>query len=714
MPTGTCLGYIARWVGQGCLLVRVVFQSFHKPASVTTICSDIDPTIEGFTVSTADTELARQMNELGLPISFSTNKERRTVTTKEKRKGPRPKSVSGCKHATEGLAEVSRVSEGESVVPPIVCQDSASTSLYSIETNGRSDSSHCCFAEDGNKQQLVSGEGHCLEQVSKEVIGLITEYCMDHADRPDSIVSKKSAEVVVHPIVLDAEEFPGNALQFTSTGLDPKVVDKSQVKVEDLEGSITADYNAKSEKVHFDYTSEQTWIIDPVEPSQSSDRLDSNCQDECDGYKCCSDLEDWMAVWDAFYMRNYFYNVRTTESTWYPPPGMEYLAFVDSAAKSNEMIVDAAEDNMGLESACDGIKITSACGSEDNTDLFQEVKDNDNLSGQPPQTISLGMEHATGNLMSCHALPKTSDGCEHLDELEGKTDCFETWKICNEDSYQVHFHSSSDIQNGIESLPDIVNRLNPSGSEEVWRSDVHLEFMNLKTDELCDFECLDRPKEDITSTETKKLSNDAVLQVLDAESLTAAFTEECCGETWRNDIQLTCMASTVDDVDSHRDLNAINKKKKVRRRSQGKILSCDNEGLALQGVLEGNGVDIGKYWRQRYLLFSRFDEGVKMDEEGWFSITPEAIARHHASRCSNGTVIDCFTGVGGNAIQFAMRSNHVIAIDIDPQKIDYAQHNAAIYGVDEKIDFIKGDFFQVASKLKVVILPHYHLLPVCS
>lgn len=43
-----------------------------------------------------------------------------------------------------------------------------------------------------------------------------------------------------------------------------------------------------------------------------------------------------------------------------------------------------------------------------------------------------------------------------------------------------------------------------------------------------------------------------------------------------------------------------------------------------------------------------------MDEEGWFSVTPESIAEHHALRmCSGGLIIDGFTGVGGNAIQFA-------------------------------------------------------------
>ncbi len=37
-----------------------------------------------------------------------------------------------------------------------------------------------------------------------------------------------------------------------------------------------------------------------------------------------------------------------------------------------------------------------------------------------------------------------------------------------------------------------------------------------------------------------------------------------------------------------------------------------------------------KYWLQRYSLWARYDEGVAMDEEGWFSATPEAIALHHA------------------------------------------------------------------------------------
>ena len=41
----------------------------------------------------------------------------------------------------------------------------------------------------------------------------------------------------------------------------------------------------------------------------------------------------------------------------------------------------------------------------------------------------------------------------------------------------------------------------------------------------------------------------------------------------------------------------------------------------------------------------------------------------------------------------------VIGIDIDPVKISYAKHNAAIYGVADRIDFICGDYFELISKM---------------
>lgn len=114
--------------------------------------------------------------------------------------------------------------------------------------------------------------------------------------------------------------------------------------------------------------------------------------------------------------------------------------------------------------------------------------------------------------------------------------------------------------------------------------------------------------------------------------------------------------------------------------------------------------DIAKYWYQRYRLFSLFDDGIKMDKEGWFSVTPERIAQHIAERCRCDLIIDAFCGVGGNAIQFAFTCERVIAIDIDPVKIACARHNAEIYGVHDRIEFIVGDFMQLAPTLNAEVV----------
>ena len=109
---------------------------------------------------------------------------------------------------------------------------------------------------------------------------------------------------------------------------------------------------------------------------------------------------------------------------------------------------------------------------------------------------------------------------------------------------------------------------------------------------------------------------------------------------------------------------------------------------------------MSKYWAQRYRLFSRYDEGVRLDPESWYSVTPEKIAEHIAERCRCDLIVDGFCGVGGNAIQFAFSCERVIAIDIDPAKIELARHNARVYGVEDRIEFIVGNFFQVLPTLK--------------
>ncbi|GBL93092.1 Trimethylguanosine synthase [Araneus ventricosus] len=104
------------------------------------------------------------------------------------------------------------------------------------------------------------------------------------------------------------------------------------------------------------------------------------------------------------------------------------------------------------------------------------------------------------------------------------------------------------------------------------------------------------------------------------------------------------------------------------------------------------------------LPISVSDNLIDSMEESWFSVTPEQIAYHIAERCACDIIVDAFCGAGGNAIQFAFTCNHVIAIDIDPKKIELAKNNARVYGVEKHIDFIIGDFFSIAPQLKADVV----------
>lgn len=115
---------------------------------------------------------------------------------------------------------------------------------------------------------------------------------------------------------------------------------------------------------------------------------------------------------------------------------------------------------------------------------------------------------------------------------------------------------------------------------------------------------------------------------------------------------------------------------------------------------------LAKYHSQKYRLFFRFDEGITLDAESWYSVTPEAIARHIADRCAvlhPAIIVDACCGAGGNAIQFALACPFalVIAVDISPEKIQLARNNSKVYEVEDKIQFIVADFMQIATQCRI-------------
>ena len=107
-----------------------------------------------------------------------------------------------------------------------------------------------------------------------------------------------------------------------------------------------------------------------------------------------------------------------------------------------------------------------------------------------------------------------------------------------------------------------------------------------------------------------------------------------------------------------------------------------------------------KFWLQRYYYFSKFDQGIQMDKESWYSVTPEEIAKYTAKLIEGKTIIDGFCGCGGNVIQFSKYCSKVYAIDICPNKLDLCKNNCDVYHCKNNIEFIQSDFLKMKNKIK--------------
>ncbi|ODV61713.1 RNA methyltransferase ASCRUDRAFT_75686 [Ascoidea rubescens DSM 1968] len=129
-----------------------------------------------------------------------------------------------------------------------------------------------------------------------------------------------------------------------------------------------------------------------------------------------------------------------------------------------------------------------------------------------------------------------------------------------------------------------------------------------------------------------------------------------------------------------------------------------------------------KYWKQRYSIFSKFNDNIRLTSELWYSVTPEAIADYIASYIKQNytfttntaspqktSILDVFAGGGGNSIQFAYHFDKVIAIDINFANLYCLKQNSKVYQINEKIETIQKDWSQINDAYLLSLKKDYNI-----
>ncbi|KGN55196.1 uncharacterized protein LOC101215034 isoform X2 [Cucumis sativus] len=635
--------------------------------SVEKICS----TISGISLLPEDIELTEQMNALGLPLSFHTNKEKRIGITMVKRKA-------NVKHSRiqQGFldkeVEFPKASSREEIVANSTFNDDATGSLCSYSMVNQSETSdrdvvldtneiHVIF--DGDISRNSSGviSGAVEEQFCDVMCDIVLNNGGDHELSSDDAVLGDHTKVRLSSIGFDK----GYSPRLRTTGLD--VGHGKQEEVEppmESEGSSTTFQDTEVQKSDTD-----SGIVLPEVAEPCFLRMEPDCNENDQVVGCIHESGDWMVYWDSFYMRNYFYNIKSHESTWNPPLGLEHFASSDANFTPNESTAEVCEMDV-----LEDVKSEDICRVLGDTECMNLL--GDSVHCQPPDALLEGSSSLIEGIESS-AFIDTSINCSKDEPQEWLMSCRNTRENIG-CSCEGHAKQScgENCTNGSQFIAA------NGASEQMMFS--HHKPSNMHSPEI---DCITIDDDEGTAG----LTTSSVSHMLQQ-------ADHIDGDMHFANGPIICTLGTV------QNLSVRNRKRKMKRTRRRGQLSDRNEGFRSFAITEEYPTSITKYWCQRYQLFSRFDDGIKMDKEGWFSVTPEPIARHHASRCGSNMIIDGFTGVGGNAIQFSQRAKHVIAIDIDPTKIRYAQHNAAIYGVEDQIDFLKGDFFRLAPHLKADVI----------
>lgn len=108
------------------------------------------------------------------------------------------------------------------------------------------------------------------------------------------------------------------------------------------------------------------------------------------------------------------------------------------------------------------------------------------------------------------------------------------------------------------------------------------------------------------------------------------------------------------------------------------------------------GPSMQKYWDR----LSPQEKQMQLDKEALYSLVIQPAALRTAALTPGDHVIDLFCGAGGSAIGFARSGKRVTAIELNPERLEMARHNAKLFGVQDHIEFINDDSVKLFPSLR--------------
>lgn len=136
----------------------------------------------------------------------------------------------------------------------------------------------------------------------------------------------------------------------------------------------------------------------------------------------------------------------------------------------------------------------------------------------------------------------------------------------------------------------------------------------------------------------------------------------------------------------------------------GQALQVDVRPALDRKTVRAARTDEARRHRDTSIGFTR--PRTRTDDEGRWSLTPESLAltigrQACATIGEPARVLDAGCGIGGNTIGFARAGAIVTAVDRDETRLGIARHNAAIYDVADRIQWIHEDVTSLVAKADV-------------